>query len=80
MRDLNQPDRRRATETLAGRALLLLFGIGVLGFLIAIDRAEWFAIRPATGTSLAMSKASAAGIARPGFAAKSHDESSTSHP
>ena len=47
-------------EVLTGRALLVLFGFGVLGFLVAIDRADWFAIRPATGTSMAMANASAA--------------------
>jgi len=52
--------RHRTREQLAGRVLLLLFGFGVLTFLVAIDRAEWFAIRPATGTSIALSHASAA--------------------
>lgn len=60
MRDTDKPDTTRATEALAGRVLLLLFGLGVLGFLVAIDRADWFALRPATGTSIAMSNASAA--------------------
>ena len=46
------------SETFASRALLLLFGIGVLGFLVAIDHPQWFSIRPATGTSIAMSRAS----------------------
>jgi cytoskeletal protein RodZ len=48
-----KPDR----EALTGRALLFAFGLGVLAFLVAIDHVEWFAIRPATGTSLAMANA-----------------------
>lgn len=59
MQDDNRPDYNRARETMIGRLLLLAFGVGVLTFLVAIDRAEWFSIRPATGTSIAMAAASA---------------------
>jgi hypothetical protein len=59
MQDHGNPDPSRARETMIGRLLLLAFGICVLSFLVAIDRAEWFAIRPATGTSIAMAAASA---------------------
>ncbi|VWX53760.1 hypothetical protein [Novosphingobium sp. 9U] len=52
-------EKQRMRETLAGRMLLLAFGFAVLTFLVAIDRADWFAIRPATGTSIAMSNAAA---------------------
>ncbi|HEX7822206.1 MAG TPA: hypothetical protein VF463_16475 [Sphingobium sp.] len=38
--------------------MLLSFGLGILAFLIAIDRPEWFTLRPASGTAAAMSKAS----------------------
>lgn len=62
MSDLHEADRRRIREVLAGRALLLLFALTVLGFLVSVDRAEWFSIRPATGTSIAMSHASAAAV------------------
>lgn len=47
--------RRDAQRRLQGTAALFLFGIFVLGFLVAIDRPEWFHIRPATGTSVALS-------------------------
>lgn len=59
---MSQPDPRetqRMRETLAGRLMLLGFGFAVLTFLVAIDRADWFAIRPATGTSIAMANAAA---------------------
>lgn len=59
-------------ETLAGRVLLLMFGVGVLGFLVAIDHADWFSIRPATGTSLAMARASDASSDAPAGVAKPH--------
>ena len=57
MHDNERLDRKRMIEVFTGRALLLLFGLGVLGFLVAVDRTEWFSIRPATGTSIAMARA-----------------------
>lgn len=57
MSDLNEAERLRIRETFVGTVLLLLFGCGVLAFLVAVDRVEWFSIRPATGTSLAMARA-----------------------
>lgn len=47
-------ERERMRESLVGTVLLLLFGCGVLMFLVAIDHANWFSIRPASGTGLAM--------------------------
>ena len=70
----DQPDKRRMAEVFLGRALLLLFGLGVLGFLVAVDHADWFSIRPATGTSIAMAKASNGGIVG------SEEASATAHP
>lgn len=61
MHDMERLERKRMVEAFTGRVLLLMFGLGVLGFLVAVDRSEWFAIRPATGTSIAMAKASDAG-------------------
>jgi hypothetical protein len=58
MQDEHKPDANRMRETMVGRLLLLAFGLGVLSFLVAIDRAEWFSLRPATGTSIAMAAAS----------------------
>lgn len=52
-------ETQRMRETFAGRLLLVAFGLAVLTFLVAIDRADWFAIRPATGTSVAMANAAA---------------------
>lgn len=72
MQDAERLEKKRMIEVFTGRVLLVLFGLGVLGFLVAIDRSEWFSIRPATGTSIAMAKASDAG--RVGI----DDESSTS--
>ena len=59
MPDDKNTDSKRRRETLVGCSLLLLFGLAVLSFLIAVDRADWFAIRPATGTSIALSNAAA---------------------
>ena len=41
-----------------GRLALLMFGRTVLAFLTAIDRPEWFHLKPATGTAAAMVYAS----------------------
>ncbi len=41
-----------------GRIALLMFGLTVLAFLTAIDRPEWFRLKPATGTAAAMVYAS----------------------
>jgi len=60
MADQTRSGAQRLREILLGRILLLAFGLGVLGYLVAIDRTEWFSIRPATGTSIAMANASAA--------------------
>ncbi|EIZ79934.1 hypothetical protein WSK_1472 [Novosphingobium sp. Rr 2-17] len=56
----NPVDRERLRESLLGTALLLLFGCSVLAFLVAIDHPNWFSIRPATGTSIAMAKSASA--------------------
>jgi len=57
---MNQPDkdRRLLIEKAAGSFMLLCFGLGSLAFLIAIDRSEWFAVRPASGVAQAMANAS----------------------
>jgi hypothetical protein len=79
MRETDRHDRKRKIEVLTGRALLLLFGLGVLGFLVAVDRADWFSIRPATGTSIAMAKASQAKTLQTGQLG-SDDQGSTRNP
>ncbi|WP_404479656.1 hypothetical protein [Novosphingobium sp. BL-52-GroH] len=56
MRNMNAAERARLRESLVGNLLLLLFGCGVLAFLVAADRVNWFSIRPATGTSIAMAR------------------------
>lgn len=50
-RDDDQPN------PLWGRLALLIFGLTVLAFLTAIDRPEWFRLKPATGTAAAMAYA-----------------------
>ena len=60
MRPLTESDRARLKETLVGNAMLLLFGCSVLAFLVAIGHRDWFTIRPATGTALALARSSQA--------------------
>ncbi len=47
-----------SVNPLWGRLALLMFGLTVLAFLTAIDRPEWFHLKPATGTAAAMVYAS----------------------
>lgn len=53
----NDTNRQAPHDTLRGSLLFLVFGISMLAFLIAIDRPEWFVLKPATGTAVAMSAA-----------------------
>lgn len=53
----NNDNRQNPAETLRGSLLFLGFGASLLAFLVAIDRPEWFALRPATGTATAMAVA-----------------------
>ncbi|MBW6522869.1 hypothetical protein KZ810_05105 [Sphingomonas sp. RHCKR47] len=53
------PRHRSLLEQVRASLLMLGFGLSVLGFLIAIDRPEWFHLRPATGTAAAMAHAAA---------------------
>jgi hypothetical protein len=57
---MRQPDddhRQNPAETLRGSLLFLGFGVSLLAFLVAIDRPEWFVLRPATSTATAMAVA-----------------------
>lgn len=62
MRNLTEAERTRLRDSLVGNTLLLLFGCGVLAFLVAVDRVDWFSIRPATGTSVAMARSTEAAV------------------
>ncbi len=56
MRNMTDADRARLRESFISNGLLFLFGCGVLAFLVTVDRVDWFSIRPATGTSIAMAR------------------------
>ena len=55
----------RQKESLWASLFLLCFGLGVLAFLTTIGRGDWFELRPATGTAVAMAKAAAEPAAQP---------------
>lgn len=55
MPPIDRSDKAHAAMALRGRLLLVAFGLGILAFLVAIDRPEWFHIRPASGGAAAMS-------------------------
>ncbi|QSR16953.1 hypothetical protein [Novosphingobium sp. KA1] len=65
MQPTTEAERARLRQSLIGNFLLLLFGLGVLGFLVAVDRAEWFTLRPVSGTSVALSHAATTKTAIP---------------
>ena len=53
----NQAEKKPLFEQLRASLLMLGFGLFTLAFLVAIDRPEWFELRPASGTAAAMSQA-----------------------
>lgn len=55
MRQFSEFEAATRGERLLSNFLIFLFGCGVLAFFVAIDRVDWLSIRPATGTSIAMS-------------------------
>lgn len=57
MNSSNSRSAKGVVESLRATLALLAFGLGTLAFLITIDHPEWFHIRPATGTAVAMSHA-----------------------
>ena len=57
MQPSNKGNGRNIGESVRSTLMLLAFGLGTLAFLISIDHPEWFHIRPATGTAVAMSHA-----------------------
>lgn len=57
MRQFSEAEREHVREAFVGNLLLFLFGCAVLGFLVSVDRVDWFTIRPATDSSAAMYRA-----------------------
>ncbi|MBB5711981.1 hypothetical protein [Sphingomonas xinjiangensis] len=53
----NDNEKKPLFEQLRASLFLLAFGLCTLAFLVAIDRPEWFELRPASGTAAAMSNA-----------------------
>ncbi|GGY93595.1 hypothetical protein [Novosphingobium colocasiae] len=58
MHQFTEFDSAERRDRAMSKVLLLLFGFAVLGFFVLIDRVDWLSIRPATGTSIALSVAS----------------------
>ena len=61
----NDNEKKPLFEQLRASLCLLAFGLCTLAFLIAIDRPEWFELRPASGTAAAMSNAGTPPVAKP---------------
>jgi len=57
----HSPNRSKITPTARASLSLLGFGLALLALLIAIDRPQWFVLRPASGTAAALAKASVKG-------------------
>lgn len=62
MRRYDDRTEKSVAESLRSSLIFLAFGLSVLAFLVAIDRPEWFHIRPASGTAAALSHATSGGI------------------
>lgn len=56
---MDEHDRKKQQprESLGSTLFILCFGLGLLAFLIAIDRPHWFQLRPMSGVAKAMSLA-----------------------
>jgi hypothetical protein len=52
--------RKSVAQQVRASLFMLAFGLSTLAFLIAIDRPEWFEVRPVSGSAAAMSNAGAA--------------------
>ena len=57
MLDPIQNNAKSGRESLRASIIMLCFGLGILAFLVAIERPEWFHIRPVSGTAAAMAHA-----------------------
>lgn len=57
MRQYDEQDKKNRVETLHSTLMIIAFGLTSLAFVVAIDRPEWFHIRPISGTAVAMSMA-----------------------
>jgi hypothetical protein len=53
----NHKDEENIVERFTGSLMILMFGVGSLAFLVAIERPHWFHIRPASGAAAAMAYA-----------------------
>jgi hypothetical protein len=57
MKPSDDDQRRDPVKSAYGSMILLVFGLAVLAFLVAIDRPHWFELRPVSGAAAAMSYA-----------------------
>ncbi len=57
MRQFDEFNEKSRFETIKASLMMLCFGLGILAFLIVIERPEWFHIRPVSGAAAAMVEA-----------------------
>ena len=60
----NEYQKQKSIDALKCSLAVLCFGIGLLAFLVAIDRPHWFSMRPMAGVAKAMSLAGDADAVR----------------
>ncbi len=53
----SDPENNVTNASWRSALTLIVFGFGILAFLVAIDHPQWFRLKPSTGTAMAMSKA-----------------------
>jgi len=58
MRQFHDENSKSWAGSFRAGLAMLTFGLGTLGYLVAIDHPEWFHLRPMTGAAVAMSAAS----------------------
>ena len=54
MKPSGDDQHRDPVKSAYGSMILLVFGLAILAFLVAIDRPHWFKLRPASGVAAAM--------------------------
>jgi hypothetical protein len=57
MRQFDEQDSKGWGGSLRSGLAMLAFGLTILTYLVSIDHPEWFHMRPASGTAVAMANA-----------------------
>lgn len=57
MAQFDPRERKTMLEAWRGSLAMFCFGLTILAYLVAIERPQWFSLRPVSGAAMAMSLA-----------------------